>query len=74
MTRQEALAIATEHVNTIATNARGYQDGVRFADKIAAIERLARYLTEPEPAGDDNEGEDPASSTAGHWHDPEAGP
>ncbi|MFM9773413.1 hypothetical protein ACKI1Z_26640 [Streptomyces galilaeus] len=44
MSRQEALAKATEHVNTLSTNGRGYQDGVRFPDKIAAVERLARFL------------------------------
>ena len=44
MTRTEALARATEHINSLATNARGYQDGVRFADKVAAVERLARFL------------------------------
>lgn len=44
MDRMEALAKATEHVNTLSTNGRGYQDGVRFPDKVAAVERLARFL------------------------------
>jgi hypothetical protein len=50
MTREEALAKATEHVNALATNGRGFQDGVRFADKVEAVERLARFL-----AGDRSE-------------------
>lgn len=50
MTREEALKTATEHVNTMATNARGYQDGVRFPDKIASVEQLARFLMEGEEA------------------------
>lgn len=45
MTREEALAKATEHVDKLATNPRGFQDGVRFADKVEAVERLARFLT-----------------------------
>lgn len=44
MSREEALAKATEHVNSLSTNGRGYQDGVRFPDKVAAVERLARFL------------------------------
>lgn len=44
MDRMEALAKATEHVNTLSTNGRGYQDGVRFPDKVSAVERLARFL------------------------------
>lgn len=44
MSREEALAKATEHVNALSTNGRGYQDGVRFADKVEAVERLARFL------------------------------
>ncbi|MFE4718237.1 hypothetical protein ACFRLW_17715 [Streptomyces sp. NPDC056728] len=46
MNRLEALAKATEHVDKLATTARGYQDGVRFTDKDAAVERLARFLME----------------------------
>jgi outer membrane protein assembly factor BamB len=46
VTREEALAKATEHVNALATNGRGYQDGVRFADKVDAVERLARFLAD----------------------------
>lgn len=58
MTREEALAKATEHVDKLATNARGYQDGVRFPDKIAAVEKLARFLmgeadTTPDDPGND---------------------
>lgn len=45
MTREEALTKATEYVNGLATNSRGYQDGVRFTDKVAAVEKLARFLT-----------------------------
>ncbi|MEU6684419.1 hypothetical protein [Streptomyces sp. NPDC046832] len=44
MTREEALKMATEHVDKLATNSRGYQDGVRFPEKISAVERLARFL------------------------------
>jgi len=50
MSREEALAKATEQVNALATNGRGFQDGVRFADKVDAVERLARFL-----AGDQKE-------------------
>ncbi|MFE9381761.1 hypothetical protein ACFYMO_00770 [Streptomyces sp. NPDC007025] len=50
MTREEALAKATAHVNTLSTNSRGYQDGVRFPDKIAAVERLARFLVADDDA------------------------
>ncbi|ADE43469.1 gp2 [Streptomyces phage phiSASD1] len=50
MPREEALAKVTEQVNALATNGRGFQDGVRFADKVDAVERLARFL-----AGDQKE-------------------
>lgn len=50
MERTEALKIATEHVKTLATNSRGYQDGVTFTDKAAAVEKFARFLMEDEPA------------------------
>lgn len=53
MTREEALAKATEHVNTLSTNSRGYQDGVRFTDKVAAVERLARFLAGDAAADED---------------------
>ncbi|MFB7188422.1 hypothetical protein ACFCZT_24635 [Streptomyces sp. NPDC056230] len=46
MTYEEALEKATTYVDRLATNGRGYQDGVRFADKIAAVERFARFLIE----------------------------
>ncbi|GAA0641360.1 hypothetical protein GCM10009548_01950 [Streptomyces malaysiensis subsp. malaysiensis] len=42
--REDAWAKATEYVNTLATNSRGYQDGVTLAHKIDAIERVARFL------------------------------
>ncbi|GAA1064689.1 hypothetical protein [Streptomyces asiaticus] len=42
--REAAWAKATEHVNALATNSRGYQDGVTLAHKIDAIERVARFL------------------------------
>lgn len=51
MNRLEALAKATETVNALSTNSRGYQDGVRLPEKVAAVERLARFLAgdaEPE--------------------------
>jgi hypothetical protein len=44
LTRLEALLKARELVDAMATNARGYQDGVKFADKVAATERYARFL------------------------------
>lgn len=54
MTREEALAKATEHVDKLATNARGYQDGVKFTDKVEAVEKLARFLMgEPDSDPDD---------------------
>lgn len=46
MTREEALKVATEHASTIGTNARGYQDGVQYRDKVDAAERFARFLME----------------------------
>jgi hypothetical protein len=52
LTRLDALAKATEHVDKLATTARGYQDGVRFPDKIAAVERLARFLMAETPEED----------------------
>ncbi|MFF4478695.1 hypothetical protein ACFY1A_16995 [Streptomyces sp. NPDC001520] len=42
--REDAWAKATEHVNALATNSRGFQDGVTLAHKIDAIERVARFL------------------------------
>jgi hypothetical protein len=44
LTRLEALAKATETVNALSTNVRGYQDGVRLPEKVASVERLARFL------------------------------
>ncbi|GAA2609789.1 hypothetical protein SMC26_39570 [Actinomadura fulvescens] len=49
MTRVEALEIARKHVESLATNSRGYQDGVKLADKVAAVETFARFLMEGEP-------------------------
>ncbi|WP_223772959.1 hypothetical protein [Streptomyces sp. 135] len=51
MSREDALAKATEYVDKLATNGRGYQDGVRFGDKVAAVERLARFLMGEEAGG-----------------------
>jgi hypothetical protein len=48
VTREEALKTATEHIEKLATNSRGYQDGVRFPEKVAAVERLARFLMDDE--------------------------
>lgn len=42
--RLDALRVAREHVEKLATNARGYQDGVSLRDKVNAVERLARFL------------------------------
>lgn len=46
MTRAEALTIAREHVEKMATNARGYQDGVNFVNKVGAVDAFARFLLE----------------------------
>ncbi|MFD3904124.1 hypothetical protein HXS80_15930 [Streptomyces sp. CB04723] len=51
MTREEALNKATEHVSKLATNTRGYADGVTLGAKVDAVERLARFLMgDSEPA------------------------
>lgn len=44
MSRADALKLAREHVETIATGTRGYQDGVKLHDKVQAMERFARFL------------------------------
>lgn len=44
MTRAEALKVAREHVEAMSTNGRGYQDGVTLSDKVAAVDRMARFL------------------------------
>jgi hypothetical protein len=44
VTREEALAKAAAHIEKLATNARGYQDGVSFAGKVAATVQLAEFL------------------------------
>ncbi|MEU3986089.1 hypothetical protein AB0F77_39535 [Streptomyces sp. NPDC026672] len=44
MTRSDALKIARDHVEAMATNTRGYQDGVKMHDKVQATERFARFL------------------------------
>ncbi|KUF19063.1 hypothetical protein AT728_07420 [Streptomyces silvensis] len=44
MSRPDALKAAREHVEAMSTNSRGYQDGVRLGDKVAAVDRFARFL------------------------------
>jgi hypothetical protein len=44
MSRPDALKLAREHVEAMATNGRGYQDGVKLHDKVQAMERFARFL------------------------------
>ncbi|MEU1254800.1 hypothetical protein ABZ445_16120 [Streptomyces chartreusis] len=44
MSRADALKLAREHVEAMATNGRGYQDGVKLSDKVQAMERFARFL------------------------------
>jgi membrane protein required for beta-lactamase induction len=44
ISRVEALKAAREHVEAMSTNSRGYQDGVKLADKVAAMETFARFL------------------------------
>lgn len=44
MSRADALKAARDHVESMSTNSRGYQDGVKFGDKVAAIEGFARFL------------------------------
>ncbi|MFE5828723.1 hypothetical protein ACFQ8W_00380 [Streptomyces sp. NPDC056508] len=44
MTREAALNTAREHVEAMSTNTRGYQDGVKLTDKVAAVEAFARFL------------------------------
>ncbi|MER5501362.1 hypothetical protein ABT096_29735 [Streptomyces sp. NPDC002561] len=44
MSRTDALRLAREHVEAMSTNARGYQDGVKLSDKVAAMETFARFL------------------------------
>jgi hypothetical protein len=44
MSRADALTTAREHVEAMSTNGRGYQDGVKLADKVAAVDRFARFL------------------------------
>ncbi|MFC8583214.1 hypothetical protein ACFUGD_01350 [Streptomyces sp. NPDC057217] len=44
MTREAALNTAREHVEAMSTNTRGYQDGVKLSDKVAAVETFARFL------------------------------
>jgi hypothetical protein len=53
MTRLEALLKAREIVDAMATNGRGYQDGVKFADKVAATERYALFLLGEDVTEDD---------------------
>lgn len=56
MNRTDALKIAREHVEAMAVTGttqsyRGSQTATPFAEKIAAVEKLARFLMEPD--GDD---------------------
>lgn len=44
MSRLDALKAAREHVEAMATNTRGYQDGVQLPEKVASVERFARFL------------------------------
>ncbi|MET9425635.1 hypothetical protein ABZY06_33860 [Streptomyces sp. NPDC006540] len=44
LSRVDALKAAREHVEAMSTNGRGYQDGVKLADKVAAMETFARFL------------------------------
>ncbi|MGW6948997.1 hypothetical protein ACWGHD_18985 [Streptomyces xanthophaeus] len=44
MSRADALKIAREHVEAMATNTRGYQDGVSLAGKVSAVDTFARFL------------------------------
>jgi hypothetical protein len=44
MSRADALRMAREHVEAMSTNARGFQDGVKLADKVAAVDAFARFL------------------------------
>ena len=42
ISRADALRIAREHVEAMSTS--GYQDAVKLPDKVAAVERFARFL------------------------------
>ncbi|MEV4037711.1 hypothetical protein [Streptomyces umbrinus] len=44
VSRVDALSVAREHVEAMATNACGYQDGVKLSDKAQAIDAFARFL------------------------------
>lgn len=44
MSRVDALKMAREHVEAMATNSRGYQDGVKLSDKVQAMDAFARFL------------------------------
>ncbi|MER7922163.1 hypothetical protein ABTY96_03330 [Streptomyces sp. NPDC096057] len=44
MSRSDALTAAREHVEAMSTNGRGYQDGIKLSDKVAAVDRFARFL------------------------------
>jgi len=44
VSRVDALSMAREHVEAMATNTRGYQDGVKLSDKVQAIDAFARFL------------------------------
>ncbi|WP_326812112.1 hypothetical protein [Streptomyces scopuliridis] len=44
LSRVDALTMAREHVEAMSTGPRGYQDGVKLADKVSAVDTLARFL------------------------------
>ncbi|MGW2514998.1 hypothetical protein ACWC0A_37650 [Streptomyces scopuliridis] len=44
LSRVDALTMAREHVEAMSTSTRGYQDGVKLADKVSAVDRFARFL------------------------------
>jgi hypothetical protein len=44
MSRQEAVALAIQHVEKMATNARGYQDGNSLATKTQAVSTFVELL------------------------------
>ncbi|MEU3729988.1 hypothetical protein AB0E81_11345 [Streptomyces sp. NPDC033538] len=44
LSRIDALKMALEHVETMSTNSRSFQDGVKMHDKVQATERFARFL------------------------------
>jgi hypothetical protein len=53
MTREEALSKASEHVKAMATNSRGFMDGVNFQMRVSATLQLAEFLLGEESTTDD---------------------